>query len=285
MSLMTDVSSQELHEDLTGAHPLNSEQISQFRRDGFIKLKNVLKPATLEFYGRQITEQVIRLNTLNKPMHERTTYEKAFLQVMNLWTKSLVVKEFVFSRKLARIAAELMGVRGVRLYHDQALYKEAGGGITPWHADQYYWPVDTDNTVTAWIPFQATPMEMGPLAFSATSQRFALGRNIEISDDSEKKLSKALLEQGLPLIDAPFALGEISYHYGWTFHRAGQNVSSQPRRVMTVIYMEDGCRLSKPQNKHQEDDWRTWLPGARIGQVIDTPLNPVLYNRANGGKG
>jgi hypothetical protein len=28
-----------------------------------------------------------------------------------------------------------MEVEGVRLYHDQALFKEAEGGITPWHAD------------------------------------------------------------------------------------------------------------------------------------------------------
>ena len=34
------------------------------------------------------------------------------------------VKEFVFSRRLAGIAAQLLGVHAVRLYHDQALYKE-----------------------------------------------------------------------------------------------------------------------------------------------------------------
>ena len=40
------------------------------------------------------------------------------------------------------IATELMQTDGARLYHDQALFKEAGGGITPWHADQYYWPLN-----------------------------------------------------------------------------------------------------------------------------------------------
>ena len=33
------------------------------------------------------------------------------------------------------IATELMGVRGVRLYHDQPLFKEPGGGTAP-GADQ-----------------------------------------------------------------------------------------------------------------------------------------------------
>ena len=111
-------------------------------------------------------------------MEQRTTYQKAFLQVMNIWTQSDRVKELVFSRKLARLAAGHVDVVGSEIYHDQALYKEPGGGITPWHADQYYWPVSSDRTVTAWIPLQATPLEMGPLAFARrTHIGLAFGKN------------------------------------------------------------------------------------------------------------
>ncbi len=270
-------SDSDLREQLQAPYGLTSEQVRRFQSEGFIKLKNVLSPQVIKHYGRQITEQVFRLNHQTKPMDQRNTYEKAFLQIMNLWTKSDVVKELSFSARLARIAAELMGVGGVRIYHDQALYKEPGGGITPWHADQYYWPVDTDNTVTAWIPLQATPMEMGPLGFSATSHRHAVGRNIEISDDSEAKISKSLLEKGLPLVDEPFDLGEVSFHYGWTFHRAGANTSGSPRKVMTVIYVADGCRVASPKNKNQQNDLKTWLPGLKPGDAVDSPLNPLLY--------
>jgi hypothetical protein len=64
---------------------------------------------------------------------------------------------------MARIAAKLMDVDGVRLYHDQALYKEPIGGITPWHADEFYWPLSNDNTVAAWIPLLSIPLRWGPL--------------------------------------------------------------------------------------------------------------------------
>src|SRR3989442_13630837 len=96
-------------------------------------------------------------------MEERTTYEKAFLQVMNLWTKSALVERFVFGRRLARTAAELMGVRGVRLYHDQALYKEPGGGFTPSHADQHDWPRPPARFCTPAVPLPATPSARGPV--------------------------------------------------------------------------------------------------------------------------
>jgi ectoine hydroxylase-related dioxygenase (phytanoyl-CoA dioxygenase family) len=267
----------ELLRQLDQPFQLTPAQKEQFRREGFIKLKNVLSPEVLEYYGTEITEQVFQLNQQTKPMAERTTYEKAFLQICNLWPRSGIVKQFSFSRRLARIAAELMGVRGVRMYHDQALYKEPGGGITPWHADQYYWPIAGDNTITAWIPLQATPLELGPLAFSVGSQRFEMGRHLAISDESEQQIQRSLKNQNYPLNESAFELGEISYHYGWTFHRAAPNISDHPRKVMTIIYFEDGLRVAEPKNKNQAKDLQDWLPGASVGNLIDTPLNPVLY--------
>lgn len=264
-------------EELARPFPLSKAQVEQFQHDGFIKLKNVLSPELVEAYGAEITNQVIRLNKEDRPLEQRGTYGKAFLQVCNLWTKSEIVKRFAFSPRLARIAAELMQVPGVRMYHDQTLYKEPGGGITPWHADQFYWPVDTNNTITAWIPLQATPMELGPLAFSATSHHVQLGRELGISDESEQKISKQLLERGVPLIEEPFDLGEVSYHLGWTFHRAGPNRSDRPRKVMTIIYIEDGCRIIEPKYKAHEIDLAAWFPGQKPGEVASSPLNPVLW--------
>ncbi len=263
--------------ELDAPYHLSAEAIAFYRQNGYVKLKNVLSPAVLNYYGPIISDQVIRLNTLTKPMAERTTYERAFLQIMNLWREDESVREFVFAKRLARIAAELMGVSGVRLYHDQALYKEPSGGITPWHADQFYWPLRSPNTVTVWIPLQETPMDMGPLAFAEGSQHVEIGRDIEISDDSERLLSEALQRQNFPLNDTPFALGEVSFHAGWTFHRAGPNVSDQPRKVMTMIYMDKDQTIAPPRNSYQQADWVKWLGGFPIGSTPESELNPVLF--------
>ena len=265
-------------DELNQPYDLTTDQLDQFRRDGYIKLKHVLSPDVLNYYGECITHKVIELNPQAKPMAQRDTYEKAFLQVMNIWEKDDEVRQFSFSRRLAKIAADLMRVKGVRLYHDQALYKEPSGGFTPWHADQYYWPLSNANTVTAWVPLQATPLEMGPLAFSVGSQNFESGRHLAISDDSEKQISHSLKDMNYPLNETPFELGDVSYHAGWTFHRAGPNTSDQPRRVMTVIYMEDGIKLIEPKHKNHQNDWDTWMPGARVGEVVATAKNPVLYS-------
>jgi ectoine hydroxylase-related dioxygenase (phytanoyl-CoA dioxygenase family) len=195
---------------------------------------------------------------------------------MNLWTCSEEVREIVFSRRLAGLAAQLLEIESVRLYHDQALYKEPGGGHTPWHADQYYWPLASDRTITAWIPLQATPLELGPLEFSAGSFRLTTGRDKSISDESQELLRKTLEEEGYPHVIEPFDAGEISFHLGWLFHRAAPNRTSQMRKVMTIIYMDSQMRLKAPVNEHQVNDLNTWCPGARVGEIINTELNPVL---------
>jgi ectoine hydroxylase-related dioxygenase (phytanoyl-CoA dioxygenase family) len=253
--------------------------VERFAADGFVKLPGVLDAGTIAAYEPEITGQVIALNTMHLPMAERSTYDKAFLQVTNLWRHSDTVRELVCAPRLARIAAELLGTGGVRLYHDQALYKEAGGGITPWHADQYYWPFTTDRCVTAWIPLQETPAEMGPLSFATGSHRFEYGRDLPISDKSEAALQQALGAQGFPVCSEPFALGEVSFHLGWTFHHANPNTTGIPRRVMTIIYVDADMVVAEPVNDNQEADRQAWLGGTPPGTVADTPLNPVLYRR------
>jgi ectoine hydroxylase-related dioxygenase (phytanoyl-CoA dioxygenase family) len=259
-------------------YPLTQAQITFYEHHRFIKLKQVLNAETIAFFNEVISEQVAVMNQEQSALEERSTYGKAFLQLFNLWRENALIKELVFSKRLGQLASELMQVNGVRLYHDQALFKEAGGGITPWHADQYYWPLSSDKTVTAWIPLQATPLEMGPLEFSAGSHAIVEGRELEIGDESEEKIQKTLRVTDFEHVIEAFDIGEISFHSGWIFHRAGANITDQMRKVMTVIYMDKDMVLKAPDNANQENDWKTWCPGAQIGAVIQTPLNELIYS-------
>ena len=178
-----------------------------------------------------------------------------------------------------------MGVPGVRLYHDQALYKEPGGGFTPWHADQFYWPLASPNTCTAWVPLQATPHGDGAARLLGRQPPVQCRGANWASATSPRRRSAGPPGRRPADGGKPFDLGDVSFHYGWTFHRAGANRTESPRRVMTVIYMEDDMRLTEPKNNNQMADWNTWLPGVEIGAVADSPLNPVLYHADGEGEG
>jgi ectoine hydroxylase-related dioxygenase (phytanoyl-CoA dioxygenase family) len=262
--------------DLDSPYALTTEQIAAFRRDGCIKLKQVLSPQVLAHYGAEITRLTIALNTQHKPLAERSTYDRAFLQVMNLWESSPLVARFVMGQRLARIAASLMEVDAVRLYHDQSLYKEPGGGITPAHADQFYWPLASDRTVTAWIPLQAVPMDMGPLGFWAGSQGVDFGRDLGIGDESEERIGAHMARHGFAFDVGPFDLGEVSFHQGWTFHKAGANATDRPRSVMTIIYMDAQMRLLPALTPVQANDRDQWCPGCVPGGPADSRKNPAI---------
>lgn len=275
-----DLLERDLAAELSEPYVLPKGAVAHFREQGYARLPGVFSAALLARYAEVFDRLVQPFAAKAAPMADRSTYQKAFLQVFNLWRKDEAARAFVFSERLARIAAELMEVSGVRLYHDQALFKEAGGGPTPWHADQFYWPLASDRSVTAWVPTQAVPMVMGPLAFAPGSHRVDFGRHLAISDESETAISERLADW--PMDERSFALGEVSFHAGWTFHRAGGNRTGTMRGAMTVIYLDEAMRLAEPAHANQVRDRETWLPGSVVGEVIDGPLNPVIWSGVSG---
>jgi ectoine hydroxylase-related dioxygenase (phytanoyl-CoA dioxygenase family) len=266
--------------ELDAPYRLAAAAAEAFRRDGCIRLPDVLSHGTLAEFEPAFTRAVLSHQPQLPPMENRGTYGRAFVQVGHLCWTDPAIDRFVRSSRLARIAAELLGCRGVRLYHDQALYKEPGGGHTPWHCDQQYWPLDNPRTVTAWIPLQDTPLAMGPLAFAPRSQHFTGGRDLPIGDESEEILGRSLSEHGFGLREEPFALGEVSFHLGWTYHRASANRSEGIRKAMTVIYMDADTRVAQPSTPAQEHDRQFMFPDVPVGAVADGWRTPVLYRSA-----
>jgi ectoine hydroxylase-related dioxygenase (phytanoyl-CoA dioxygenase family) len=263
----------------TAYHPA-PEQIAQYRRDGHVLLRGVASREEAAAYEPVISRAVEQFNTEFRPMAERDTYGKAFLQVMNLWVRDEAVRRYVMARRFARIAADLMGVRGVRIYHDQALYKEPGGGHTPWHQDEYYWPLDTDNTLTLWMPLEDITADMGTMTFASRSGENGYLSKIPISDESERYFQRYVDEMGYPLAtNGDMAAGDASFHSGWVLHSALGNDTEMMRKVMTVIYFADGARVTEPDNPNRANDLERWLPGMRPGDLAASRLNPLVYSR------
>src|SRR3954466_5168703 len=101
---------------LNAPYPLDEATILRFREDGFIHLPNVFDGEVLDEYTPEIDRIVDEGNRLKDiPIEERTLYDQAFVQVMNLWTRNERVRALAFSKRLARIATELMGTHGVRM--------------------------------------------------------------------------------------------------------------------------------------------------------------------------
>ena len=257
--------------------PVSREHFDEFANCGHTLFRAVAAAQEVAVHRRAIANAVRRLAVKIPDLDKRDTYGKAFLQVTNLWEKDDAVKRFVFEKKFAQIAADLLGVEKVRLYHDQALFKEPGGGHTPWHQDQYYWPLDTDKIITMWMPLVDIDDEMGMVTFASGSHAGGAIENVEISDKSEELLAAHISERGFPVAKAAsMNAGDATFHLGWTIHSAGPNHSDRMREAMTIIYFADGARITKPRSVHQQADLDRWFPGQHPGELASSPLNPIL---------
>jgi ectoine hydroxylase-related dioxygenase (phytanoyl-CoA dioxygenase family) len=262
-------------------YPLTAEQIESYRQKGHILLRGLARPDEVSVYRRVISDLVREHNYHTKPIEERDTYGKAFIQISNLWQMSEKAKRFVLARRFAKAAAELMGVPAVRIYHDQALFKEPGGGHTPWHQDQIYWPLDTDKTITMWMPLVPIPEEVGSMTFASGTHRNGYISRQVISDESHKTLKEYIESKGLEQINyGAMAAGDATFHSGWTVHSAPPNPTDRMREVMTVIYIADGLTVAEPDSSARRNDLAAWFPGLKPGDPAASPLNPIVYNRA-----
>jgi len=264
--------------DLSHPYPITDAHRETYRRDGHILLRGICTEAELAPYREAIANYVVEKNQERRALDERDTYGKAFLQTMNLWVDDEVCKRFVFGKRFARIAAELMGVQGVRLYHDQALFKEGGGGYTPWHQDQHYWPLATDNTITMWMPLHDITADMGAMDFATRSHNDGYFGDFGLSDESQAHFEKLVKERGYSRTNGvDMKAGDATFHAGWNLHSAPANQTDRTREVMTIIYFEDGARVSEPDNANRVADLETWLPGCEAGGLAASAINPVLY--------
>lgn len=268
--------------ELSGTYELKNEEVARFRRDGFVVLPRVASQEEIAAWRPAILEARDLLGPEAIPLEQRDTYGKAFLKGLNLWAGDERVRQFVMSSRFARIAADLLGVNGVRIYHDQALLKEPGGGITPWHQDQHYWPLDTPNTITMWMPLVDVTPEMGTMRFACGSHLDGYLGDAPIGDASEARFEQYIGERGYRVEQcSAMTAGDASFHYGWTLHGAPGNRTSQTREVMTVIWFADGTRVLAPDNPSRHRDLARWLNGICPGELAAGPLNPVVFDRTH----
>ncbi len=254
------------------------EQFAQFSEQGHTVVRGLASPEEVEAFRPAIEAAVMRVTAGKTALDERDTYGKAFLQVPNLCFADETVRKFTFAARFAKVAAELLGVEGVRLYHDQALFKEPGGGHTPWHQDQTYWPLATDRTITMWMPLVDVPAEVGTMTFADGSHGHGdLGAWV-IGDESEAGFNQVVRDRGFSTTTYGAAkAGDATFHMGWMVHRAPDNGTDLLRSVMTIIYVADGTLVGEIDSPYRAFDRALWLGGAETGTLIEGPGNPLLW--------
>ncbi len=258
---------------------LNSLTIEQFATDGYVATDSVLTTNEIDTFGPAI-DRAVALRTADdtRLLAERSEYEQSFVQCMRLWETDPEVASLTFHPRLAQAAAELLGVDRVRLWQDQALYKEPGGRITDAHQDAPFWPIGDTPLVSAWIPLDGSTRENGAIGYVPGSHRLGPLKIVNLTQANEAYdiLSDPALAGRQPnYVEAP--KGTVVWHHGMTVHAALANTSAATRRAFTVVYIADGYRRSKPWKNFPLD-----RAGVGVGELMQGEGLPLIWPREAG---
>ena len=253
---------------------LSTELIAAFARDGFVKTEHVLSDAELRNYSAAVDREVAaRTAADTRSVAEKTTYEQSFIQCMRLWETSPDVRPLSCHPGLAGIAAQLLGIDSVRLWQDQALYKEAGGRETTPHQDETFWPIGSAPLVSAWIPFDAVTVSNGAMAYVPGSHQAGGLTPVDITHRSAPY--DILRDPSLANRDPVWVEvdpGAVVWHHGFTVHQAAANHSDTTRRVFTVVYIASDATRTKGWPCYPLD-----REGLAVGERLHGAGMPVLW--------
>ena len=116
----------------------------------------------------------------------------------------------------------------------------------------------------------------GGAVVNAAINHYVSGK-LETVDPEDAAPSHPVEREGLSVSEpVSMAAGDASFHDGWVIHGAGPNLTDRPRAAMTVIYLEDGARVTEPDTGERRFDLAVWLPGLKPGDLVDSPVNPRL---------
>lgn len=251
--------------------PLTDDHIRHYREKGFVLLPDVLDDDELTDL-RQAYDEANAL-ILGAKQHTSSldpSYERIFVQKVNLWTVHDGIKRHVLSPKLGSIANRLTG-KPVRIWHDHALTKMPGDSrATAWHQDLPYWPMTETGALSCWTALEDVDETNGCMQFIPGSHRFGRFRGVDFNADENlfTLLPDKSAHDLTPFVGRMRA-GSCTFHDALTFHYASPNTTDRPRRAMVTAYMPDGTTFNGARHVVTDD------LGLKKGQKLEGAMFPI----------
>ena len=265
---------------------LTPKQIEYYQTNGFIVIENFLSAEELENWRMAVTAAVkerggqkmpgkeIKIGEDDGINEDAEYFGKVFDQLLNLWQTNEKVKKLMLDERIGKMAAQLAGVDGIRIWHDQALIKRPWANPTAWHLDNPFWSFYDKNSISIWVALDDATLENGCLYFIPGSHKqtsfknSSIGRNMDGIFDVYPELARTRA------VAAPMKAGSCSFHNGLTVHGANANMTNGFRRAMTCSYMPDGNVFNGQANILPEE----YLKSLKVDDPLNNEeQNPLIY--------
>lgn len=261
---------------------VTADEIAFYRENGFVIIRDFLTPDELETW-REAVDEAVRARDKHKLPGKREGwtegdgyYERVFTQRINLWMDNEKVRALMLDERIGKLATDLEGVEGMRIWHDQALIKPPWGNPTAWHLDVPYWSFSSLHATSIWIALDDATPENGCLYFIPGSHKRQCFDNVGIGQNMADLFAVYPEFATREAYCAAMKAGSCSFHNGLTAHGAGANMTPRPRRAMTCGFMPDGSTFNGTQNILSDAQ----VAALKVGDPLcDDAQNPLVYSR------
>lgn len=258
------------------------EEVAFYQENGFIILRDFYTPDEVEAWRTQVWNAVEQRGNLRildgQPTANDSTdfYGNVFIQRVNLWQDHAGVRDLMLDEHFGRIAADLEGVDGMRIWHDQTLIKQPWANQTSFHLDVCYWSFSSRHATSIWMALDDVTPQNGCLYFLPGSHKTARFENVGIGPNMNALLAVYPEWRGIEPYCAEMKAGDVSFHNGLTAHAAGPNMTPRLRRAMTCGFMPDGATFNGTRNILREDYFKSLTVGDELN---NDRQNPLLFSR------
>jgi phytanoyl-CoA hydroxylase len=266
---------------------ITEQQIADYRENGFLLIEDFLNKQELETWREAVTEALQQRGGKKLPGKETKTGEddginedadyfgKVFDQMLNLWQTNDKVKQLMLNKDIGKMAADLAGCDGIRIWHDQALVKRPWANPTSWHLDTPFWSFSDRRALSIWVALDDATPENGCLYFIPGSYHSTSFENPGIGKNMDAIFQFYPQFIATNSVSVPMKAGSCSFHNGLTIHGAGANMTSGFRRAMTCAYMPDGATFNGIKNILTDEQ----VAKLRIGDPLnDDEQTPLIYS-------
>jgi phytanoyl-CoA hydroxylase len=270
-------------------YDLSEDQVLEYQENGFIVINDFLSAEELVDWRKTVMEATGEREGKKMPGKDVKTgdndginadagyFGKVFDQLINLWQTNEGVKRLMLDERIGKVASRLAGVSGIRIWHDQALFKRPWANPTAWHLDTPFWSFSDRNALSIWVALDDATLENGCLYFIPGSSRVTSFSNSSIGKNMDGIFDIYPALAGARSVAAPMKAGSCSFHNGLTVHGAGANMTNGFRRAMTCAFMPDG-NLFNGQPNVLPDEYAKTL---KVGDGLNNDAqNPLIYDRA-----
>ncbi len=271
-------------------YPLTSEQVATYQEQGFLVIPDFLDVEELARWRRSTQEAVDQriaeaqgktfIEALSNAVDPESYYSQVFTQCLKLADTHADMRALLLDPRLGEMAATLAGVDGIRIWHDQALFKPPFGNPTAWHLDDPYWSFSSRQAISLWLALDDATLGNGCMWYIPGSHKTASYENVGIGPNLADLFKVYPEWRRVAPVACPCPAGAAVFHNGLTAHGAGANMTNQPRRAMTCAYMPDGSTFNGKRNILPE----AYFQSLQIGDLLqDDTVNPLVWSK-NGSK-